>query len=229
MKFLLTNDDGIDALGLQALAAAARQFGEVIQIAPVDAQSGCSHRVTAHQPLVLHTKSANRYALTGTPADCVRVGLHHLASDADWVLSGINHGGNLGADVYHSGTVAAVREAVLLERPGIAISHYQRRGQSINWDRAVRWLAPVLRQILEAGWVPGVFWNINLPHLEPGSPDPEVVNCSLQPGALPVSYVRDGDAFIYNGDYHLRTRAAGCDVDVCFQGNIAITRLTVHA
>src|SRR5262249_20550980 len=126
MHFLLTNDDGIDAPGLQALFQAVQPFAESIVVAPASALSGCSHRVTTDGPIRIDKRAANRFAVDGTPADCVRVGLHALAKDVDWVLSGINAGGNLGADVHHSGTVAAVREAVLHGKPGIALSQYRK-------------------------------------------------------------------------------------------------------
>jgi 5'-nucleotidase len=226
MKLLLTNDDGIDAPGLQALCAAAA-FGERVVAAPVDVLSGCSHRVTTDGPIRITACEPGRYAVAGTPADCVRVALHDLAPDAAWVLSGINQGANLGADVWHSGTVAAVREGVLHGYPGIAISQYHKKGWPIDWQRAAAWVAPLLRHLLEQSGQPGVFWNINLPHVAPGAPEPEVIFCPLDPAPLPLSFRRDGDQLHYNGDYHGRRRGQGTDVDVCFGGQIAVTRMTL--
>ena len=157
----------------------------------------------------------------------MRVGLHGVAADAAWVLAGINAGGNLGADVWHSGTVAAVREAVLHGFPGIAFSQYHKKGWPIDWQCAASWVVPVLRRLLTQPWQPGVFWSVNLPHLEPGAPVPEVVFCPLDPGPLPLSFRREGDSFHYDGDYHGRRRRPGCDVDVCFRGSIAVTRLAL--
>src|SRR5947209_8170414 len=99
MKLLLTNDDGIDAPGLQALFEAARHVGDPVVVAPATALSGCSHRVTTDGPIRYALRQPSRYVVEGTPADCVRVARHRLAPDAAWVLSGINCGGNLGADV----------------------------------------------------------------------------------------------------------------------------------
>jgi 5'-nucleotidase len=113
MKLLLSNDDGIDAPGLAALFDAAREFGEAVIVAPAGPQSGVSHAVTFERAVRLEERSPTHFALHGTPADCARLGLLRVVPDAKWVLSGINHGANLGADVYYSGTVAAVREAVL--------------------------------------------------------------------------------------------------------------------
>jgi 5'-nucleotidase len=227
MRFLLTNDDGIAAPGLQALVQAAAQLGEPTVVAPTEALSGCSHRVTTDQPIRIQQHVANQYAVAGTPADCVRVALHHIVPEAAWVLAGINAGGNLGADVHHSGTVAAVREAVIHGWPGIAVSHYRKRGLAVDWQRAAAWVLPLLRDLLGRPWTPGTFWNINLPHLAPGTPDPEVVFCRLDPTPLPLSFRQEGDLLHYDGDYHQRRREPGCDVEVCFSGKIAVTPVTL--
>jgi 5'-nucleotidase len=225
MRLLLTNDDGIDAPGLEALQLAASELGETVVVAPLDGLSGCSHRVTTGAPIRMEERGPGRFAVDGTPADCVRVGLHDIAPNAAWVLAGINHGGNLGADVWHSGTVAAAREAVLHGYPAIAISHFRGKGREFNWQDAGLWVVPILRGLLARPRATGVFWNINLPHLEPGDPMPEVYFCPLDPTPLPLSYRREGELFHYDGDYHERRRRPGCDVDVCFRGGIAVTEL----
>jgi 5'-nucleotidase len=79
--------------------------------------------------------------------------------------------------------------------------------------------------MLAQPWTPGTFWNVNLPHLGPGEADPEVVYCPLDPLPLPVSFRREGELHFYDGDYHRRPCTQGCDVDVCFGGKIAVTRL----
>jgi 5'-nucleotidase len=227
MRFILSNDDGIDAPGLAALETAARQLGEPLVVAPTDALSGCSHRVTTDKPFRVFARENQRYAVDGTPADCIRVALHRFADQPAWVLSGINAGGNLGADVHHSGTVAAVREAVLHGVPGIALSHYVRRGIPLDWSHATALVQPILRDLVNRPWKPGSFWNVNLPHLEPGKPDPEIVFCPLDPTPLPLSFREEGDWLHYNGDYHGRKRVAGADVDVCFSGKIAVTLISL--
>jgi 5'-nucleotidase len=227
MKILLTNDDGIDSPGLAALADAARIHGHVTCVAPHTHLSGCGHRVTTDCPIRLFKHENLRWAIDGTPADCVRVALAKVAPEVEWVLSGMNHGGNLGADVYHSGTVAAVREAALHGKRGIAVSHYRKRGQEIDWERARRWMASILAHLLSEPLPPGGFWNVNLPSLAPHDPEPRVIVCPLEFGPLPLSFRHDGDLFHYDGNYHERPRIAGSDVDVCFAGNIAITKLTV--
>jgi 5'-nucleotidase len=232
MKLLLTNDDGIHAPGLAALLAAVRSLPEFVPdpnsasvVAPSDAWSGCSHRVTTHQPIRIEARSPDQFAVDGTPADCVRLALHALVPDFDWVLSGINAGGNLGADVYISGTVAAVREAVLHGRPGIALSQYRKRGLDFDWERASRWTARVLPILLQRPPGLGAFYNVNFPHLLPDDPEPEVICCPLDPHPLPVEFRREGDHFHYTGNYHARLARPDGDVAVCFGGSIAVTEL----
>ncbi|MDQ6808353.1 MAG: 5'/3'-nucleotidase SurE [Verrucomicrobiota bacterium] len=224
MKFLLTNDDGIEAAGLAALLQAARELGDPIVVAPAGPQSGVSHRVTWQEGVRVEPRVEGQFAIHGTPADCTRLGLRHLAPDAKWVLSGINHGGNLGADVYYSGTVAAVREAVLHGWPGIAFSKYRKAGVEFDWPRATKWIVPILGELITKPMDRGFFYNVNLPALSPDTADPEVVWCELDPSPLPLNYRHEEASGLYfAGDYNLRNRAPGADVDVCFGGRIAIT------
>jgi 5'-nucleotidase len=229
MKFLLTNDDGIDAEGLAALAEAAAPLGTAVWVAPDAHHSGCGHRVTTDRPIRLARRTAERWAIDGTPADCVRVALAHLTPDVDWVLAGINHGGNLGADVFHSGTVAAVREAAMHGKPAIAFSQYRRRGVDVDWQRATGWVRAVLDLLLSKAIDRGTFWNVNLPHPTPGDPAPRLVFCPLEAGPLPLAFRAEGDALSYAGNYHERARQPGTDVDVCFSGNIAVTQVAVFS
>ena len=118
MTIILTNDDGIDAPGIAALFKAVKGKSVIIA-APQSHQSGCGHQVTTHQPINLQRRSDVEYAIGGTPADCIRVALSHIAQDIKYVISGINAGGNLGVDAYISGTVAAVREDGTSPRTGM--------------------------------------------------------------------------------------------------------------
>ncbi len=222
---LLSNDDGIDAPGLAALLEAARTFGDVIVVAPNGPQSGCSHTVTTGRAVRIDERGPGRFAVHGTPADCARVGLHRLVPNAKWVLAGINHGGNLGADVYYSGTVAAVREAVLHGWPGIAFSHYRKKLVEFDWALAAMWTTRVLKELMVPDPEPGTFWNVNLPHLAATDPDPELVYCPLDPRPLPLSFRHEEEGLHYDGDYHGRQRVPGGDVDVCFGGRISITKI----
>src|SRR5438874_2015032 len=188
MKFLITNDDGIEAEGLSALTEAAHEFGQAIIVAPAGPQSGVSHAVTWKEGVRIEQRGPDRFAIHGTPADCTRLGLLRIVPGANWVLSGINHGSNLGADMYYSGTVAAVREAVLHGWPGIAVSHYYKAGTTFDWARAARWIRPILQELLAKPIEPGLFYNVNLPHLESDAADPQVIWCELDPKPLPLNY-----------------------------------------
>lgn len=233
MTLILTNDDGIDAPGILALQSALTletsglSSPDFTLVAPLYPHSGCGHQVTTQQPIQIQRRSPQEYAIAGTPADCTRLALTHLVPEATWVLSGINAGGNLGVDVYLSGTVAAVREAAMHGIPGIALSHCIRRPLEIDWRLASRWAAQVMALLWEQRLPPGCFWNVNFPHLPPGSPDPSIVFCSPSIHPLPVDYRRENDIFHYQGEYSQRDRAPGTDVDVCFSGNIAVTQISL--
>jgi 5'-nucleotidase len=227
-RIVVTNDDGIDAPGLATLAAVAAQFGEIIVAAPASVQSGVGHQVTTDLPIEVIPLAPGRYRIDGTPADCARLAHAALAPGAAWLLSGINHGANLGADVYTSGTVAAAREAALLGVPSVAVSQYVAPGRRVDWALTARRLAPLLRELLAQRLPPGHFWNINLPHPPDDAADPLVVYCGLDTRPHGIRYRRDGDEFVYTGDYHARPRQAGRDVDVCMGGAIAVTRVTLE-
>jgi 5'-nucleotidase len=228
MTYLLTNDDGIDAPGLAALVEALAG-SEVTIVAPEEHHSGCSHLATTSRPLALRQLDPRRYALDGSPVDCARIGLMHVAPQARWVLAGVNQGGNLGADVFLSGTVAAAREACLLGKPAIAISQYVRR-RPIDWLQTLALTRHVLEMLLDRPPEPGSFWNVNLPQPEQAGPDvPECVFCSVDPNPLPVNFeLRDGK-FHYTSRYQDRLRTDGYDVEICFAGRIAISQVHLHA
>ena len=227
MKFLLTNDDGLEAPGLRLLTEIARELGDVVVVAPDGARSGCGHQVTNDRPLLLTEVRPGEFACDGTPADCARLGLRQIAPDVDWVLSGVNDGGNLGVDVYMSGTVAAVREAVLLGIPGIALSQYVGRKDSVDWPSRAGLLRSVLSRLLEQPPPEAGFWNVNFPIWEPSQPLPPIVECRLDLNRHDVRYEPIHDRWHYRGIYRDRPRTGGHDVDVCFAGQIALTRLTI--
>jgi 5'-nucleotidase len=227
MAIVLTNDDGIDAPGIQALREAVRQVSEepVVTIAPKAHLSGCGHQVTTSQPIEIERRAEDAIAVRGTPADCTRLALTHLCPQTSWVLSGINAGGNMGVDEYISGTVAAVREAAIHGIPAIALSQYRDRLKPLNWEVAQAYAVAVLSKLMSRPLEPGCFWNVNFPHLDPGSPIPEIQECSPSRRPLPNDFRQEGDTFIYVGNYQGRERVAGSDVDVCFSGKIAVTQL----
>ncbi len=244
MTIVLTNDDGVDAPGLAALFQAVNSLSglaiggaddsvgsqsqqRIVIAAPLEQLSGCGHRVTTHEPIQVQQRSQDVYAIAGTPADCTRLVLSHLCPDVQLVLSGINAGGNLGADIYISGTVAAVREAALHRIPAVAISQYRDRGRAIDWGLSAQLAQEVLKSLLSQPLPAGAFWNVNLPHLQPGEPFPEIIICPLCRQPLPVSYRPEQDGFHYVGNYSDRQRDPGADVEICLAGQIAVTQLHI--
>ena len=225
MTIILTNDDGIDAPGIRALQKAVT--GETIIVAPNQQYSGCGHRVTTQRGIKLERRSNTEYALEGTPVDCTRLAIKQIARNTKLVLSGINAGGNLGVDVYISGTVAAVREAAIHGIPGVAISHWIKRPLLIDWEVATLWTSRVLEDLLSRPSPPNSFWNVNLPHLEPEQPEPKIILCEPSNAPLPVDFRVEEDMYYYQGEYAQRDRTSGTDVDVCFGGNIAVTLIRV--
>lgn len=225
MTFIITNDDGIDAPGIKALTQAVN--GKNIIVAPKNHQSGCGHQVTTNQPIQVQCRSEREYAVDGTPADCTRIALTQIQQQPQWVLSGINAGGNLGVDVYISGTVAAVREAAMHGISAIAISHWIKKPLAIDWQVATKWTTRVLEELFDRPLPDRSFWNVNLPHLELNSKEPEIVFCQPSTEPLPVDYRIDGDLYYYKGEYNQRDRSPGTDVDVCFSGDIAVTLIQV--
>ncbi len=229
MVLLLTNDDGIDAPGIAALERICTDKTTIIA-APRLPHSGCGHQITTASPIVLEGREPGRYAVHGTPADCTRIAIAHLTQtlscEIDWVVSGINAGGNMGVDVYISGTVAAVREAAFQGIPGIAISQYLQWREPLNWERTQAWSAHVLEIFLQQPPEPGSFWNVNLPWPGDRTDLPELVFCQPSRDPLPLSYSQAGNAFTYNGNYSDRPAAPGTDVAVCLSGSIAVTQLS---
>ncbi|NES73752.1 MAG: 5'/3'-nucleotidase SurE [Okeania sp. SIO2D1] len=225
MNLVLTNDDGIAAPGIKALQQAVD--GKGIIVAPKDHLSGCGHQVTTHLALGVVSRGDREYAVTGTPADCTRLAINQICPKIDWVLSGINAGGNLGVDVYTSGTVAAVREAAMHGINGIAISHWINKPLTIDWDWATSWTRKVLAILWTRSLPKQSFWNVNLPHLKAGSRDPQIIFCHPSKEPLPAKYRAEGDLYYYEGVYAQRDRSSGSDVDVCFSGNIAITQINL--
>lgn len=231
---VLTNDDGIDAPGIRALQNALSDIShpetKSVIVAPDVPHSGCSHQMNRGGAIAIDQRAAGEYAIGGTPADCSRVALSHLHPEADWVLSGINAGGNMGADVYLSGTVAAVREATLLRKSAIAISQYKYRDQPFDWPRASRLTAKVLTQLMTEKPRPGQFWNVNLPAspvegVVEGADDPEMVFCDHCTQPLPTEFSVDEAGFRYVGSYENRPRDPKSDVAICLGGQISIVSI----
>jgi 5'-nucleotidase len=228
LKIVLTNDDGFEAPGLEALFDCVLRLGDIISVAPQKAQSGIAHRVTTRAPIRVNQIGPNQYSVEGTPADCSRIALKEIASDADWLISGINAGANLGSDVYNSGTVAAAREAAILGYSAIAISQYISKDHEVDWTVTGHHAGAAIKMLLGRELGRGFFWNVNLPH--PIEMEPPLTSqfCGLDTNPHKYAYRKNGSELIYTGTIHERPRNPGKDVAVCFdERKIAITRLAV--
>jgi len=168
MRILITNDDGINHLGIRTLASVARQFGEVKLVAPDRNQSACSHSMTLHDPLrVLETEvdGLPGYAVSGKPVDCVNIGLSVAWPDGcDLVLSGINNGPNLGFDVTYSGTVGGAMEGCLNGIRSIAVSMATFVEEApLHYETGAAWLTENWYLITTLPSPDLTLWNINIP------------------------------------------------------------------
>ncbi|MBD1589689.1 5'/3'-nucleotidase SurE [Pseudomonas typographi] len=164
-RILISNDDGIDAPGLQVLEAAAQALAdEVWMVAPDHDQSGISHALSLHSPLRVTPRGARRYSVSGTPGDCVMMAVHALMpAPPQLVLSGINQGANLGVETVFSGTVGAAMAALLLGLPSIALSQAFSRRDAVRWDTAQALAGPTLQRLWAAGWAASACLNVNFP------------------------------------------------------------------
>ena len=240
MKILVSNDDGWDAPGIKLLETVLEEVAEVWTVAPAAPQSGISHQMTFERPMQLAKVSDRRFHLSGTPADCARVGLTQLGEEFDWVFSGVNNGGNLGVDYYISGTVAAAREATFFGAKAVAISQHR-----LNYPEAFEWGAvrPLLRCVVEdllkrKDLKDGDLFSVNLPDCTSRDADKvKIVECELDRNPLPYDYGSiDGQeeiamgvsstdsirSLLYRGKYNDRRRTPGRDVAVCLNGDVSV-------
>ena len=172
MRILITNDDGVHSEGLDACTEIGQALSEdVWVIAPEFDQSGVSHSLSLNDPLRLREIAKRRFAVKGTPTDCVIMGARHVIKDRppNLVLSGVNRGRNAGEDVIYSGTVAGAVEGTILGIPSFALSqaYRSRSGQPPHWATAIRYAPRIIRCVLEAGIPRDVLVNINFPDCAP--------------------------------------------------------------
>ena len=166
MTILITNDDGIFAPALHRLREELAQFGRVVIVAPDRDQSATSHSLTLHRPFRIRSHGHDSYSVDGTPTDCVVTAYYGLLEEAPgMVISGINHGPNMGEDVLYSGTVSAAMEGVTLGIPGVAISFTSREVEVLLTYREL--LTQLVRRITGVKeFPPNMLLNVNLPAVE---------------------------------------------------------------
>jgi 5'-nucleotidase len=168
MRILVTNDDGIHAEGLDVCEKIARELSDdVWVVAPEHDQSGVAHSLSLNDPLRLRQVTERRFAVRGTPTDCVIMGVRHVldGKGPDLVLSGVNRGRNAGEDVIYSGTVAGAVEGTMLGIPSLALSqaYRARSGSPPHWDTSRRYAPDIIRRVLGQGIPRDVLVNVNFP------------------------------------------------------------------
>lgn len=171
-RILVTNDDGINAPGLDAMIDIASQLSQDVWIvAPEYNQSGAGHSLSLTHPVRARQLSETKFALEGTPTDCVLFAVKHLLKDRKptIVLSGVNRGSNMADDVTYSGTIAGAMEGCLLGIPSIAFSQAYTHPHPVKWDTATQFGADVARRVLAGGIPRNVLINVNFPDVATGA------------------------------------------------------------
>ena len=236
MRILLTNDDGINAPGLEALRDVARELSEDIwTVAPEIDQSGASHSLTLREPIRMRKLDERTFAVRGTPADCVIMGIRYLLRDdlPTLVLSGVNRGSNIADDVAYSGTIAGAHEGTLLGVRSIAMSLACDPRNKIRWDTVRAHGPEIVRRLLAADWPQGVLMNVNFPDCAPE----EVVGIAVtEQGRRDHDLVRIdqrldtwGNPYYWLGYERKRSNPrGGTDLWAIYTGRVSITPLSIN-
>lgn len=238
MRILCTNDDGIHATGLAVLEKIARSFSDdVWVIAPEQEQSGASRALTLTAPIRVRQAGPKRFAVSGTPTDCVLLGIEHLIEGArpELVLSGVNRGQNIAEDVTFSGTIAGAMQGMQFGIPAIALSQARGfRGEeaTIPWQTAETYGPGVVRKLIEHGWPKDVLMNVNFPDVEPD--DVKAVEMTFQGRRdQHVIYAdkrtdpRGGNYFWLGFRGNRSNPPEGSDIRAIYDGRISVTPLHI--
>ncbi|MDP1618623.1 5'/3'-nucleotidase SurE [Phenylobacterium sp.] len=236
MRLLLTNDDGIHAEGLQALERIARQLSDDIWIvAPEYEQSGASRALTLSEPVRVRELDDRRFAVSGTPTDCVMLGMSELIKGAkpDLVLSGVNRGANIAEDVTMSGTVAGAIEGMAMGVPAIALSQTGGPKPADPFFEVAETFGPgIVKRLLEIGWPKDVVMNLNFPN----RPSAEVTEVEVTRQGFRDVQVRHaerrsdlrGRDYYWMGFRQERSQPEeGTDLRAIYQGKISVTPLHI--
>ncbi len=241
MRILLTNDDGIDAPGLQALRQVAEELagasGEVWIAAPETNQSGAGHSLSLNEPLRMRQISERAFAIRGTPTDSVIMGMRHILKGRlpDLVLSGVNRGANLAEDVTYSGTIAGALEGTQLGVRSIALSqaYSYEAGDMPHWQTVVEHAPDLIRKLIAEPWGQGILMNINFPDRTPD--DIEGTEITSQgrrdQQLLGIDERRDtwGAPYYWLGYAKRRSNPArGTDLWAVYNGWISVTPLSMN-
>lgn len=239
MKILISNDDGIESNGIHELAKAVRSLGDVTIVAPHRERSTAGHALTLHKPLRIAKIEEGVYTTSGTPADCIYLGIREILKEKpDLILSGINWGANLGTDVYYSGTVAAAREAALMNVKSYAFSMVDMRQifpAEPSEDRRFSMAAAMARDIIDRtiglDFPKHSLLNVNIPNWDKNRIKP--VRITRQGFRYYASEVvkrkdpRGKDYFWIGGNYLGYEPSKDCDCQAIFEGHATLTPLTI--
>ena len=235
MRILLTNDDGIHSPGLASLERIAAELSEDIWVvAPEFDQSGLAHSLSLNDPLRLREVTARKFALRGTPSDCVIMAIRHLITDRrpDLVLSGVNAGQNAADDVTYSGTVAGAIEGTMLGVPSVALSQaasYDDSERQVPWATAEAHGPGLLRRLLSFTCPPATLFNVNFPNRPPGAVTGVAVTAQGRLAhRLHIDERRDGRGvpyfwLAYRGEKEIAQ--PGSDLEALADGAISVTPL----
>jgi 5'-nucleotidase len=231
MRILISNDDGVEAPGIRALAESLSEVGEVIVCAPDREQSATSRSISLHRPLRIERLepwgAIERWAVDGTPTDAVYVGLNHVCKDrkVDLVASGINRGPNLANDVHYSGTVAAAMEGCVNGFASFAISLI--RSREMSYAHAAKFAATLARRIGEHGLPLGTLLNVNVPKGEPRGVQVTRIGKREYVASVVEKMDPRGRAYYWiGGDEQAHERVPGSDCDAVFDESlISVTPL----
>lgn len=232
MNILLTNDDGYAAPGLRAAFEAVRELGTVHVVAPRTECSACSHAITLRRTIsvdrIEHDLFGTVYRTSGSPADCVRLGVAELIDrPVDLVVSGINRGANAGVDTFYSGTVAAAREAAFMGIKSIAVSQAIRKDIEVDWDVTARAAQQLIKRLADEPLPGPGFFTVNFPApltLE-ALDSVQRVPVAMHPTPLSFDRSSDGDGdlgFVYGAQYWSREVNGVTDYTVIRDGGIAV-------
>ena len=239
-RILVTNDDGIDAPGIKiAQKIASALSDEIWVIAPMHEQSGASHSLTLTAPVRLIQRGVRRFAVAGTPTDCVMIATRHLMRDAppSLVLSGVNFGFNIAEDVSYSGTVAGAKEGTVFGIPSIAMSQALRATTKMGTPRTIaqfgiaeKYAPDIIAALMCDGWPSDTLININFPAIAPDTP------CQIRvthqgkrdAGLLQIDAridPRGRPYFWYDFNRHAMGVGKNSDIAAIYNGDISITPL----
>lgn len=228
-RILICNDDGIEAEGIRILEQAALTLSsDVWVVAPAFEQSGTAHSFTAHSRLTAKQIAERRFTVNGTPTDCVLFSCNVLFKDRrpDMVLSGINHGANMGFDIVYSGTAGAAIEGALQGIKSFAFSLYGAKNASTSWMTPLHFVPEIIERFFKQEWAPLSFLNVNFPDVRPD----EVTGIEVTAlgrrkiGDSIENIIENGDEYQFSIGYSRRGEIKpGTDADAVMRHAVSVT------